>query len=78
MTYGCHNLKKQKHPEQLFSLILEYLFVILKHTIWKKNIWVEHGYMIGLRTKTAQKMKFSIKDFFSKYDQIRRKCFYVR
>ena len=25
------------------------------------------------KTITAQKMKFSIKDFFSKYDQIRRK-----
>ena len=24
-------------------------------------------------TSTAQKMRFSIKDFFSKYDQIRRK-----
>ena len=28
------------------------------------NLWL---------TYTAQKMKFSIKDFFSKYDQIRRK-----
>ena len=37
MTYGCHNFKKQKHPEQLFSLILEYFFVNLKHTIWKKT-----------------------------------------
>ena len=26
---------------------------------------------------TAQKMKFSIKDFFSKYDQIRRKLRYL-
>ena len=26
-----------------------------------------------LKSYTAQKMKFSIKDFFSKYDQIRRK-----
>ena len=25
-----------------------------------------------LEANTAQKMKFSIKDFFSKYDQIRR------
>ena len=27
----------------------------------------------AIRSSTAQKMKFSIKGFFSKYDQIRRK-----
>ena len=27
-----------------------------------------------MQSNTAQKMKFSIKDFFSKCDQIRRKC----
>ena len=26
---------------------------------------------VGLQNSTAQKMKFSVKDFFSKYDQIR-------
>ena len=31
----------------------------------------QHWEMIS--TNTAQKMKFSIKDFFSKYDQIRKK-----
>ena len=29
--------------------------------------------MVVFITSTAQKMKFSIKDFFSKFDQIRRK-----
>ena len=29
--------------------------------------------LLSLRVNTAQKMKFSIKDYFSKYDQIHRK-----
>ena len=32
--------------------------------------WIERLFEL---CNTAQKMKFSIKDFFSKYDQIRRK-----
>ena len=31
-----------------------------------------HAILKILPTYTAQKMKFSIKDFFSKYDQIRK------
>ena len=32
-----------------------------------------HSYRVKGETFTTQKMKFSIKDFFSKYDQICRK-----
>ena len=35
---------------------------------------IHHKNMNYLLINTAQRMKFSIKDFFSKYDQIRRKA----
>ena len=42
---------------------------------WKEvyywTAWFDNNCFFGVIT--AQKMKFSIKDFFSKYDQIRRK-----
>ena len=40
---------------------IKYFYKLLTHAILKI-----------LPTYTAQKMKFSIKDFFSKYDQIRK------
>ena len=36
------------------------------HNLWQTPV-------SELLTRTAEKMKFSINDFFSKYDQIRRK-----
>ena len=43
----------------------------LKNTCSIKNFL--KSLLVGITTITAQKMKFSIKDFFSKCDQIRRK-----
>ena len=44
--------------------------VILKFILLQVN-----ALLLFLKTPTAQKMKFSIKDFFSKCDQIRRFLF---
>ena len=41
--------------------------------IWGRTKWMIVEQSLYLKSYTAQKMKFSIKDFFSKYDQIR--CF---
>ena len=47
--------------------------------VWNKNTGVDMVSNMfktnnkGTRTTTARKMKFSIKDYFSKCDQIRRK-----
>ena len=37
----------------------------------------ENAVYNNIKTRTAQKMKFSIKDFFSKCEQIRRKLRFV-
>ena len=36
MIYTWHDIKKSKHAEQLFSVLLLYFFVISQHTIWKR------------------------------------------
>ena len=54
---------------------------ISKWSLQWKNIWVSDYWVLKILTTsarfsffyTAQKMKFSIKDFFSKCDRIRRK-----
>ena len=66
---------KNKLPQMCFSIVfLELsaisLFARLSGCFWE---WQNHAPVsINYIRVTAQKMKFSIKDFFSKCDQIRR------
>ena len=47
---------------------------ITNHPLPLGHSWeVKNNVYVPIMTDTAQKMKFSIKDFFSKFDQIRRK-----
>ena len=43
------------------------------HNDARKDKILEENYEVWIMTYTAQKMKFSIEDFFSKCDQIHRK-----
>ena len=62
-------------PEtRVLGLILKSTGEVNKH--WRtitNRTKSESSWAIAIKTVTAQKMKFSIKDFFSKCDQIRRK-----
>ena len=45
----------------------------MKSIVAERGCFFDNGpkLAVGLQNSTAQKMKFSVKDFFSKYDQIR-------
>ena len=69
--------KSRRDFSEIFTWRSGYLDVI-SHQIHKcakytchKNSWYKYFSYYSLRTCTAQKMKFSIKDFFNKCDQIR-------
>ena len=57
----------------LKNFFLINLLVKFKSLIWRENIYAGLHFYYSKGEITAQKMKFSIKDFFSKCDQIRRK-----
>ena len=59
---------KQVSDKSVTRLFLCEFFVSNPH--WKKNNWLENSFIYHFEC-AAQKMKFSIKDFFSKFDQIR-------
>ena len=57
-------------------LVLISILVITIHQWWRRNylcLLYDLNYFARPNKVPAQKMKFSIKEFFSKYDQIRRK-----
>ena len=66
---GCTNFILTRWP-----LYVNSFFQIYKGLPWDYflNGWLQSAAI------TAQKMKFPIKDLFSKYDQIRRKLFFVQ
>ena len=63
--YDNYLILMRKREHDTFSKVLEFFLIwyLLKLVVTRKH-YIQN---------TAQKMKFSIKDFFSKRDQIRRK-----
>ena len=61
----------------IFMTFKAYLLLV-ELALNTKLIGIKSFYLFGSWTLTAQKMKVSIKDFFSKCDQIRRKSYNKR
>ena len=70
MTYGRCNIEKLKHTQQLFSVILAYFFIILKHAIWKTASWNEwaspwfliHSWKLGTSEPSDSHQQYSYKE----------------
>ena len=65
ITYGSYSIKKSKHTQQLFSVILVYFFVI-----WKQNIKKKLGGWMSLSVILHKKFWYS-ELFWSAFSHIR-------
>ena len=63
---------RQQIADELLSVFDQFVGLALKVLTMKRNKFKKYPHHTYFKN-TAQKMKFFITDFFSKYDQIRRK-----